>query len=291
MRGMMMTPEPELDAVLSELLASARSVLAQRFVGMYLHGSVALGDFDRHSDVDFVVAISGEVDQDQLSALQAMHARIYALDSRWAQHLEGSYLTTDALRQVDADAPEHLYLDHGSSELIRSHHDHTLLHRYVLREHGITLVGPEPKCLVQPVSPERLRTVTFDLLNSWMPGFLADPVPLQNGWRQPYTVLTLCRLLYTVHHAAVVSKRVAAEWAMNALDPEWPALIERAWAARPDPALKARQRAPQQDVLATIGFIQYALALATSGGVGSLPLDQREASWHLRPYDLGIPTS
>src|SRR5688572_25766194 len=108
------TPEPELNAVLTELLAGVRSVLAKRFVGMYLHGSLALGDFDRHSDVDFVVAIDRAVEADQLAALQGLHARIYALESRWAQHLEGSYLTTTALRRSGPEDPAHLYLDHGA---------------------------------------------------------------------------------------------------------------------------------------------------------------------------------
>lgn len=195
------TSEPELNAVLAELLAGARSVLARRFVGLYLHGSLALGDFDRHSDVDFVVAIDGEVDGGQLSALQDMHARIHALESRWAQHLEGSYITADALRRLHTGSPAHLYLDHGSRELVRSHHDNTVLHRYVLREHGVTLDGPDPASLIDPVPPERLRAAVIALLEPWMGGFLADPARLDNGWRQPYTVLTLCRMLYTLHHA------------------------------------------------------------------------------------------
>ena len=142
------TPEPELDGVLAELLSDVRSVLADRFVGMYLHGSLVLGDFDRHSDVDFVVAVDRAVDDAQRAALQALHARVYALESPWARHLEGSYLTTSALRRWRAENPPHLYLDHGSSELVESHHDNTVLHRHVLREHGIALAGPAPASLI-----------------------------------------------------------------------------------------------------------------------------------------------
>ena len=81
------TPEPQLDGVLAALLSGVRAVLAGRFVGMYLHGSLALGDFDRHSDVDFVVALDTTLDDAQLASLQALHARIYALESPWARHL------------------------------------------------------------------------------------------------------------------------------------------------------------------------------------------------------------
>src|SRR6266542_3825429 len=273
--------DPELDGVLSELRSRVRSVLARRFVGMYLHGSLAVGDFDQHSDVDFMIAVSAEVDGDELAALQDVHAWIYGLASRWAQHLEGSYITTEALRRLSADSPEHLYLDHGGLELVRSRHDNTVLHRYVVREHGFALAGPDPKSLVDAVTPEALRGAVFALLDPWMNGFLADPAPLNNGWRQPYTVLTLCRMLYTLHHGAVVSKRVAAEWAISALDERWAGLVERAWSQRPDPALKARQAAAPEDAGATLDFIRYGLALAAASGPGPLRVEARNSEWRL----------
>ena len=58
--------DPELMTVLSDLRAAVQDALGTRYVGIYLHGSLALGDFDRHSDVNFVVAIDGEVDDAQL---------------------------------------------------------------------------------------------------------------------------------------------------------------------------------------------------------------------------------
>src|SRR5687768_14672827 len=91
--------DPELMMVLAELQAGVQEALGARYVGMYLQGSLALGDFDRHSDVDFVVAIDGDVDDAQLRRLGELHRRIYALPSRWAQHLEGAYLTLEALQR------------------------------------------------------------------------------------------------------------------------------------------------------------------------------------------------
>src|SRR6185436_4859189 len=60
--------------------------------GPYRPDTIGIGtDFDRHSDVDFIVAIEDELSDAQVHALQAMHERIYNLDCAWAQHLEGSY--------------------------------------------------------------------------------------------------------------------------------------------------------------------------------------------------------
>lgn len=92
------TPYQELNQVLDELVARIRQLLGDDLVGAYLQGSFAVGDFDEHSDVDFVVVVEYNLLPDQLAALQVMHDRIYALDSQWAQHLEGSYFPREILR-------------------------------------------------------------------------------------------------------------------------------------------------------------------------------------------------
>ena len=47
------TAYPDVNAVLAELSASVQTVLGHHFVGMYLYGSLALGDFNpRSSDID-----------------------------------------------------------------------------------------------------------------------------------------------------------------------------------------------------------------------------------------------
>jgi hypothetical protein len=52
---------PELNAVLRELMSGTQAILAGNFVAAYLQGSLAIGDWDSHSDVDFIIAIRREV--------------------------------------------------------------------------------------------------------------------------------------------------------------------------------------------------------------------------------------
>jgi hypothetical protein len=77
---MVPTPYPELNAVLQELVDGVRAALGKGFVAACLQGSFAVGDFDRHSDVDFIVVIEDELSGAQVHALQAVHERIYRLD-------------------------------------------------------------------------------------------------------------------------------------------------------------------------------------------------------------------
>jgi hypothetical protein len=70
-------------------------------------------------------------------------------------------------------------------------------------------------------------------------------------------VLALCRLRYTLEHGAVVSKRAAAEWALDALAPEWRPLIRAALDDRPNPWERAHQQASADDAERTRAFVLY----------------------------------
>ena len=81
------TPYPDLNAVLDTLVQRVQDTLGSSFVAACLQGSVAVGDFDEHSDVDFPMVGEGAVNEEQVRALQEVHAAVYDLDCGWAKHL------------------------------------------------------------------------------------------------------------------------------------------------------------------------------------------------------------
>ncbi|MBI4499489.1 MAG: DUF4111 domain-containing protein [Chloroflexi bacterium] len=251
--------DPDLHAVLRELRSEVMTVVADRFIGLYLWGSLANGGFDAFSDIDFVVALDCDIPDDGLPGLRAMHTRLRALPSAWAAHLDGSYITTTTLRRYDADHPPHLYVDHGTTEPVRSHHDNTWLFRHVVRERGMTLAGPAPHLLIDPVDPDDLRREAVAMTRGWLGAYVTDSDPLNTFGLQTYSVLTLCRMLYTLHHGDVVSKPLAAAWAMRSLDRRWAPLIEHALQARPEGILRYRESADPEAVATTLDFIRDAL--------------------------------
>jgi predicted nucleotidyltransferase len=261
-RTMQATPYPDLDALLRELTTAARGVLGTGFVAAYLHGSFAMGDFDEHSDVDFLVAVDGPVSADREDALQAMHGRLFDLDSRWAKRLDGSYVPLEILRRHDPMATELLYLDNGSRELVRSSHCNRLVIRWMVREHGIPLEGPDPRSLIDPIPVDALRRQVARDMHAWAEEIGADPLQMNNRWYQPYAVLSYCRMLYTLEMRDVVSKPVASRWALNVLGEEWGGLIQRALDQRPHPARRAREAADPTDFERTLAFIDHALERA-----------------------------
>lgn len=256
---------PELNDVLRELVEGAQTNLSENFCGAYLQGSFALGDADVHSDVDFLIVTDEEVSSTHLAALQTMHERLYALEASWAQHLEGSYFPKGRLRRVDPARGPLLFLDNGASGLVWDNHCNTAVVRWTLRERGLVLAGPDPNLLIDPVSGAELQAealVGVAEYAAWAPEPTnAGPM---SRWKQPYLVLTFCRLLHTLHSGKVVSKREAGEWAIGALDPEWSPLIQSALDDRPDPWLRVHRPADPAAIERTLAFAAYAQGQSNS---------------------------
>ncbi len=252
-----LTPYPEVAMLLEELLKSVRVILGDHFVGMYLDGSLTSGDFDQDSDIDFVVVTDIDISGSLFSALQAMHDRIATIDSWCAIQLEGSYISRHALRRYDPAHALHPNIERGRGERLKmvEHDEAWAVHRCVLRERGITLAGPAPQTLIDPVAPADLRQAMLKTLHGWAASILDNPAQMKTCGYQSYIVLTLCRILYTLHYGAVASKPVATGWAQDALDNRWTTLIERAWTGRHNPGLEVSP----DDVNGTLEFIRYAL--------------------------------
>jgi hypothetical protein len=250
------TQYPELNSVLEDLVTRVRGALADGFVGAYVQGSFAVGDFDSHSDVDLIIAVRDELSDDQVAALQAVHKRVYALASEWAHHLEGSYFSTATLRDYRQRGKPLWYLDHGSQSLVRSDHCNTLVVRCVLREHAVVLAGPDPATLVDPVPVDALRREIGDTIRDWGRQILDDPERYRNRFYQGFIVLSYCRMLHDLVEGCPGSKRSGATWAKATLDPAWSGLIDRAWGGRPNPAMAVREPADATDFASTLQFVR-----------------------------------
>lgn len=162
------TPYPEINRLLAELVSGARAVLGDRFTGMYLDGSLACGDFDDASDVDFVIVTEDDVESgtETFEALQTLHERLAVLDTVWGSKLEGSYISRAGLRRFDPDHVMYPNIEWGEGERLKmAAHDAAWdIHRHILREHGVRVAGPPPRELIDPVTPDQLRWAAATIL-------------------------------------------------------------------------------------------------------------------------------
>jgi len=250
------TPYSELNSVLENLVASVHGALGDSFVGAYLQGSFAVGDFDCHSDADFIIAVRDELSDQQVASLQAVHKGVYALDAEWAKHLEGSYVPLAILRDYHRRGEPLWYLDHGRRSLVRSDHCNTLVVRSVVRERGVVLFGPSPAILIDQVPVDALRREMLDTIRRWGAEILDDPDRYRNRFYQGFIVLSYCRMLHDITEGRPGSKGAGAAWAKSALDQEWSGLIDRAWGGRPNPAVSVREPADAPDFENTLRFVR-----------------------------------
>ena len=247
----MPTPYLDVNVVLDVLLSSVRDVLGDCFVGLYLYGSLASGDFDPlRSDIDFVVVTIAELPTEMIAAVEAMHLRLAASGMKWAPKVEGTYIPQNALRRYDPDAAPCPCVNERRFYLAR-HGSDWVIQRSILREHGVVVAGPALTPMIDPVSRDDLRCGVRGVLHGWWTSLLHDPTWLRDGEYQAYAVLTMCRALYTLQHGVIASKPFSARWALVALEGQWTSLIEWALTWQPsDQSVRLNE---------TLDFIRYTL--------------------------------
>ncbi len=241
--------------ILNLLLTNVKDILQDQCVGMYLFGSLANGDFDEHSDIDVLVVTQEEISNDIFSTLKNMHAEMAKVDLPWAIQQEVSYIPQTALRRFAPPDILHPHLDRGNDEVLHmmSHESDWIVQRFILRERGVIVTGPDLKSLIDPVSPNDLRQAVIDVLPLWINPILEDPSQIKKRGYQSYCVLSLCRMLYTLQNKAILSKPAAAKWAIDILHPRWKPLIERAIVGRQNPTLDAEP----DDIQGTLHIMRY----------------------------------
>lgn len=222
-------PYPDINRLLEVLLRLVQSALGEQFVGLYIYGSLAVGDFNRdRSDIDFLVATKTVLPNALVEKLREMHKVITMSQMEWANKLEGSYVPVEALRRYDPANSTHPSLRTDGSFDVDYHDSGWLIQLSMIPKHAITLAGPPPDQLIDPIPPEQVRSAARQTLEEWWRPQLSNPILLKSDEYQVYAVLTMCRSFYTLRTAQVVSKDTAAHWALSNLDPTWHDLIEDA---------------------------------------------------------------
>lgn len=232
-----MSFSPDITEILNVLRAGVQQVLRHNLVGVYLRGSLALGEFrPATSDVDVLAVTEQPVGAAEFAALATLHAQLATLSNPYANRIEMAYLDRAALRRFQ---PGLRHATLGQNETLKwsEHHTNWILERWAVREHGVALVGPQPQTLIDPIAPSELREAVRARLGDWADWAqkLADP-----EWVAPrrsmaaYVVETMCRAHYTLACAELASKQRAVAWALATLPEPWRATVARSQQWRAD---------------------------------------------------------
>ena len=112
--------------------------------------------------------------------------------------------------------------------------------------------GPDPRTLIDYVSPDDIRGAVLGILEEWWFPMLDDPTWLRehDDHYRAFAIITMCRVLHALDNGTVVSKPKAVQWARGILGEPWKTLIEKAVAASNHEDMNI----PLNE---TLGFIQF----------------------------------
>ena len=223
---------PLVELVVADYLELVDAEAPGLVEGLYLTGSVALGDFrPRTSDVDFVAVTARPLDAASRAALARAHAGLRARRPR--PHFDGLYVTwaelaaDPALRRGPSSHEGRLDADgHAPGDPVTWH---TVAH------HGVACRGPAPADLVVWADPGALAAWTLGNLDRYWRRLLDDAArPGRRWWLASLTpygavwiALGVTRLHYTLATGALCSKAEAARYALRAFpDERWRRVVE-----------------------------------------------------------------
>ncbi|MDQ3856750.1 MAG: DUF4111 domain-containing protein, partial [Chloroflexota bacterium] len=199
--------------------------------GLYLVGSVALGDYRPHeSDLDFIAVVPDRPSVEALPVLRHIHAQLRARYRR--PHFDGVYVTSEDLGRNPALAGPVPSAHEGRVQWGRSGLDPIAWH--TLARNGVALRGPEAADLAVWTDSDALRAWTLDNLRSyWRPWHRRFSRPLSieglaalGAWAPAWGVLGVSRLHYTLLTGEIISKEGAGIHALSAFPPRWQRIIE-----------------------------------------------------------------
>jgi len=218
------TPYADINELLELLLSSMQKILGEKLLGLYLYGSLVIGDFDPTiSDIDLVAALASDLDDKEFEALQKMHVDFAYQHKEWDDRIEVCYISITALQTVKTGTSQVANISPGEPFHKRETSIEWLISWYVVRETSITLFGPSPKTIIEPISKDEFIQTIRVHAKAW-DEWIHD---MHNRKSQAYAILTMCRTLYTLKYGEQVSKKQAALWAEKEF-PEWASIIESA---------------------------------------------------------------
>ena len=202
-----------------------RAILSDDLVGLYVFGSLTTGNFDDASDVDLLAALAVDLDSGRFARLDRFHRQLVREQPQWDNRIEIAYIAVARLRRIRAGDPIAL-ISPGEPFHFSDAGGNWLFNLANLRERGLTLLGPPPHSLIDPISSADLVAHLRPFMHEWRE-WIAQTELIHHRPYQGYMIITMCRCLYLWHNGKVATKKEATAWAERAY-PAWAPLIRDA---------------------------------------------------------------
>lgn len=235
----------DTQSVLDQAVDLFTEELGSHLVGVYLHGSLAMGCFNPEaSDVDLLVVAARQPSRDQLRRLAN---KLIALHDEMAnqQGLELSLVLESSLRELVYPPSFEFHYSAFHRERYLADDDYLCggfqdadlaAHYTVIYHRGIALYGKPVREVFPPVDRSYYVQAVLEDVESAVQDITASPV---------YYTLNLCRVLYYLREGVVSSKKEGGEWGLRALPSQYHPMIEHALHQYTGGAGKPAESAPE----------------------------------------------
>ena len=200
----------KLDILLERIEIDLPVLLGEGLCGVYLYGSLTQDAFEpAESDIDCIVVTKKDLSETEFSSLGSWFERL-AYTNNWATRLQMQFLV---LNELITSGNGCLY---QFGQWKRTGSDGNPIIWLNILKSGIVLYGLRPEIFVPEITPEMLS----EALGRETRYLLTEINNPESYWRKipkyrKYSILTLCRILYSHTTGDIPSKPVAASWAIE----------------------------------------------------------------------------
>ena len=202
-----------MDRLLERFTGMCRDLFGEDLVGVYLHGSLAMGCFNpEKSDIDLLIVVEEEPSDSVKRAFLEETVRFNAEAPE--KGIELSIVTRDAVKPFRYPTPFVFHFSTGHLERVLEEPEDYVrtmkgtdkdlaAHVTITRRYGKTLYGPPiPEVFGEVSREEYLDSLWYDI-ESAAEDMEEAPV---------YVTLNLCRVLAYVREGKILSKKEGGEW-------------------------------------------------------------------------------
>ncbi|MBO4872733.1 MAG: DUF4111 domain-containing protein [Lachnospiraceae bacterium] len=219
----------QTDSLINGFVEQSKEILRDNLVGIYLHGSLAMGCFNpRKSDIDLIIVVDRPLSDPVKRTFMDM---VVGYNARGpAKGIEMSVVLRKVCKPFVYPTPYELHFSAGYLEWYEEDPDDYIremkgtdkdlaAHFTVINNRGVCLCGlPIKDVFAEVPGRDYMDSLWFDIENA------AEEIteyPL-------YLTLNLARVLAYKEDGLVLSKKEGGEWAIKALPPEYRPLITEA---------------------------------------------------------------
>lgn len=246
-----------LKSMLNEYVFNLKIYFGSKIYGVYIYNSVALGTFDEiKSDIDFITVINKEFTQGEIEAVGSIHKKLNER-FKFAKKMEGMYIKLNDIGKLNPEMQPYVYF--ADKKLRVGYYDVNYVTWWSLKNYGIGMKSPKVSKLNINVSWDNVvKNMDYNLNYYWKNKLDSKLIFLSDCWIE-FSVLTLCRIMYTLDKGDITSKVNAADEVIEELPKSFQLIVKEAVRIRKFSGKKSLYKFRINRMIEARNFIKYVI--------------------------------